>query len=54
MGEVYRAFDRRLERPVALKVLAPRLAEDEGFRARLLRESRLAASARPPECRSGL
>ena len=48
MGEVYRAFDRRLERPVALKVLSPRLAEDESFRARLLRESRLAAGLDHP------
>jgi hypothetical protein len=48
MGEVYVAFDPRLERPVALKVLAPRLAEDEQFRARLLRESRLAASLDHP------
>jgi serine/threonine-protein kinase len=48
MGDVYLAFDPRLERPVALKLLAPRLAEDEGFRARLLRESRLAASLDHP------
>ena len=48
MGEVYRATDARLDRPVALKVLADRLAEDEGFRERLLRESRLAASLDHP------
>ncbi len=48
MGDVYLAFDPRLERPVALKVLAPRIAEDEAFRARLLRESRLAASLDHP------
>ena len=48
MGDVYQAFDPRLERPVALKVLAPRLAEDEDFRARLLRESRLAAGLDHP------
>jgi serine/threonine-protein kinase len=48
MGEVYRAFDARLERPVALKLLSPRLAEDEAFRERLLRESRLAASLDHP------
>jgi YVTN family beta-propeller protein len=48
MGEVYRAHDPRLDRNVALKVLAPRYAEDDDFRDRLLRESRLAASLDHP------
>jgi YVTN family beta-propeller protein len=48
MGEVYLARDTRLERPVALKVLPARFAEDERFRDRLLRESRLAASLDHP------
>ena len=48
MGEVYRAHDGRLDRNVALKILAPRYAEDDGFRERLLRESRLAASLDHP------
>ena len=48
MGEVYRAWDGRLERNVALKILPPNLAEDDAFRARLLRESRLAASLDHP------
>lgn len=43
MGEVYRALDVRLGRPVAPKVLAVGAVEDEGSRERLLRESRLAA-----------
>ena len=48
MGEVYRARDERLGRRVALKVLLRRLADDAGFRERLLRESRLAASLDHP------
>jgi YVTN family beta-propeller protein len=44
MGVVYLAEDIRLGRKVALKLLAPQLAEDEAFRERFLRESRLAAS----------
>ncbi|HEY5815605.1 MAG TPA: serine/threonine-protein kinase [Solirubrobacterales bacterium] len=43
MGVVYRATHLALDRPVALKVIARRLADDEGFRGRFLRESRLAA-----------
>src|SRR5262245_54865069 len=48
MGEVFLVRDVRLGRPVALKVLAARIAEDERFRERLLRESRLAASLDHP------
>ncbi len=44
MGVVYRATHLALERPVALKVIARQFADDEGFRDRFLRESRLAAS----------
>ena len=44
MGVVYLARDESLGRPVALKVLAPDLAENEVFRERFIRESRLAAS----------
>src|SRR5439155_14192494 len=48
MGVVYRAFDVRLKRRVALKLLAPDLAVDAGFRERFLRESELAASLDHP------
>src|SRR5205823_2117481 len=48
MGVVYRAFDPRLKRNVALKLVAPALAEDEAFRERFLRESELAASLEHP------
>jgi ABC-type transport system substrate-binding protein len=48
MGVVYRAHDLALDRNVALKLLAPELAEDVRFRERFLRESRLAASLDHP------
>jgi streptogramin lyase len=48
MGIVYRAHDIALERSVALKLLAPSLAEDRDFRERFLVESRLAASLEHP------
>jgi DNA-binding beta-propeller fold protein YncE/predicted Ser/Thr protein kinase len=43
MGVVYRATHLALDRPVALKVIARQFADDEAFRDRFLRESRLAA-----------
>jgi serine/threonine protein kinase len=48
MGEVYRAVQLSLGRRVALKVLAPKLADDDVFRRRFLRESRIAASIDHP------
>ena len=48
MAVVYRAHDPRLDRRVALKVLAPELARDEGFRRRFIRESRAAAAVDHP------
>jgi predicted Ser/Thr protein kinase len=48
MGTVYLATHARLERKVALKVIAPALADDPDFRTRFLRESRLAASLDHP------
>jgi YVTN family beta-propeller protein len=44
MSTVYLAEDERLGRKVALKLLARELAEDDRFRKRFLRESKLAAS----------
>ena len=48
MGNVYEAEHLVLGRPVALKVLKPTLAADEGVRERFLREPRLAAAIRHP------
>ena len=45
---VYLAEHLRLGRRVALKVLAPHLAEDETFRERFIRESRIAAALDHP------
>ena len=44
MSVVYLAEDLRLKRHVALKLLAPALADDARFRERFLTESELAAS----------
>lgn len=46
MGEVYRAFDRRLERPVALKTLPGRRAGRP--RGRILREARILSRLNHP------
>jgi serine/threonine protein kinase len=43
MGVVYRATQLNLERPVALKLITPELAQDVAFRERFKRESRTAA-----------
>jgi streptogramin lyase/tRNA A-37 threonylcarbamoyl transferase component Bud32 len=48
MSAVYLAEDPALRRRVALKLLAPALAEDTAFRERFLEESQLAASLDHP------
>ncbi|MBA3364236.1 MAG: protein kinase [Actinobacteria bacterium] len=48
MGVVYRATQLSLQRLVALKLLAPELCLDVGFRERFGREARLAASLEHP------
>jgi eukaryotic-like serine/threonine-protein kinase len=48
MATVFLARDTELDRPVALKVLAEHLADDTDFRARFVREARLAAALGHP------
>src|SRR5262249_14293040 len=48
MSVVYLAEQVRLERKVALKLIAPDLAEDPKFEERFVRESKLAASLEHP------
>jgi serine/threonine protein kinase len=48
MASVYLARDEQLHRPVAVKVLAEHLAADDTFRARFLREARLAGRLSHP------
>ena len=48
MGEVYRARDTRLERTVAIKVLAAPVAADPEFRNRFEREARIVSQLNHP------
>src|SRR5829696_3781717 len=48
MGEVYRAFDTRTDRVVALKLLPSHLAKDGVFQQRFRRESQAAAGINEP------
>jgi beta-lactam-binding protein with PASTA domain/tRNA A-37 threonylcarbamoyl transferase component Bud32 len=48
MAEVYRARDRLLDRPVALKVLFPELSVDRSFVERFRREAQAAANLSHP------
>ena len=48
MGEVYQARDTRLDRKVAVKVLAPELASDPEFRARFAHEAKAISALNHP------
>src|SRR5262245_55536437 len=48
MGEVYRATDTRIPRPVAIKILPEQAGDDPGRRARFDREARAIGSLNHP------
>src|SRR5215831_18400968 len=48
MGVVYRAFDQKLRREVALKMLTPRYLADERNKELIFREARSAAAMTHP------
>jgi serine/threonine-protein kinase len=48
MGEVYRAYDSRLDREVAVKILPERLADDPGAQVRFEREAKAVAALSHP------
>src|SRR3954468_14451104 len=48
MGVVYRAEHINLQRRAAIKIIAPDLAESEGFRERFTREARIGAALQHP------
>ncbi len=48
MGEVYKAFDARLQRTVAIKVVSELYALDKDFSARFAREARSASAVNHP------
>jgi len=54
MGAVFKAEQLSLHRPVAIKVLAPRLAQNERFLRRFLREARAVAKLNHPNVVSGI
>mgnify|MGYP002640580079 FL=1 len=48
MGHVYRGFDTKLDRDIAIKVMHPSRAKDDVSKKRFLRESKTAASINHP------
>lgn len=54
MGAVIKGRQLSLDRPVAIKILTPRLAENEAFLRRFLREARAVAKLNHPNIVSGI
>ncbi|MFC6013009.1 serine/threonine-protein kinase [Nocardia lasii] len=48
MGQVFRGFDRKLKRQVAIKIIHPRLAENDEWERRFVREAELMARMSHP------
>src|ERR1044072_5459064 len=48
VGEIFEGYDTNLQRPVAIKVLAPKHIEDETMKQRFLREGRIASQLNHP------
>ena len=48
MASIYEAIDMRLDRKVAVKIMHPHLAQDEGFVNRFIREAKAAAALSHP------
>jgi serine/threonine protein kinase/lipoprotein NlpI len=48
MGRVYKAIDERLNRPVAIKILAPHLATSESAKIQFIQEARAASALNHP------
>ena len=48
MASIYKAMDLRLDRPVAVKIMHPHLANDEEFVQRFVREAKATAAISHP------
>jgi serine/threonine-protein kinase len=48
MASIYEAFDTRLDRKVAVKIMHPHLAQDEAFVSRFIKEAKAAAALSHP------
>jgi serine/threonine protein kinase len=54
MGEVYRARDTRLDRPVAIKILPAHLSADPERKMRFEREAKTISTLNHPNIKRGI